>query len=90
MNKYILMHKNIEVALMDLDENDRNAKLIKQKILLIQIKSKRTLEKKGSFFYFYHTIIVQIKLNEKVEICVSLERRHSNVQSRMVRYGWRN
>ena len=50
MNKYILMHKNIEVALMDLDENDRNAKPIKQKILLIQIKSKRTLEKKGFFF----------------------------------------
>lgn len=29
MTEYILMHKNIEVALMDLDENDRNAKPIK-------------------------------------------------------------
>ena len=34
MNKYILMHKNIEVALMDLDENDRNAKPIKQKNII--------------------------------------------------------
>lgn len=29
MSEYILMHKNIEVALMELDENDRNAKPMK-------------------------------------------------------------
>lgn len=37
MTEYILMHKNVEVALMQLDENDANSKPSK-----IVINKKRT------------------------------------------------